>query len=79
MDKLKKTVFKLAESEGLKVLGVTQGKKHRYVVVANDLGWTMEQTLHNGNKFNNISLNNLRADLHRFAKGNEHNLRNVTK
>ena len=79
MDKLLRTVTSLAENEGLKVLGITAGSKHRYLIVSNSLGWTMQQTLHKGSKFNNVSLNNIRSDLRRFARGDEHNLRNVTK
>ena len=74
MDKLQRTILKIAEEEGLKVLGVTHGGKHRFIVVSNSLGWTMKQRLHEGNKLKDIDLRNQRADFRRFAKGSSHNL-----
>ena len=79
MDKLQKTAIKLAEEEGLKVLGMTYGGKHRYLVVSNSLGWTMSETLHTGNNIGASSLRNLKADFKRFARGDTHNLKHIMK
>ena len=79
MDKLQKTILKMAEEEGLKVLGVTHGGKHRFIVVTNSLGWTMRHPLHLGTKLNGIDIRNQRSDLRRFARGSDHNLPFVQK
>ncbi len=79
MDKLQKTILKIAEEEGLKVLGVTHGSKHRFIVVTNSLGWTMKHPLHSGNKLKDIDVRNQRADFRRFAKGHEHHLSFIEK
>lgn len=79
MDKLQRTILKIAEEEGLKILGVTHGSKHRFIVVANDLGWTLSQPLHLGNKLKAVNIRNQRADFRRFAKGQVQNLHNIVK
>lgn len=79
MDRLQRNIIKLAEAEGLKVLGITKGSKHRFVIVSNSLGWKLSQSIHSGNKYNDTGLNNLKADFKRFARGMAHNLHGVTK
>lgn len=79
MDKLQRTILKIAEEEGLKVLGVTRGSKHRFIVVTNNLGWTLSHPLHSGNRLKEIDIRNQRADFRRFAKGQVQHLHGVLK
>lgn len=79
MDRLVRDLVKVAEEEGLKVLGVTRGGKHRFVVVVNDLGWKMSRTISSGSKISAINMKNARSDFKRFAHGQDYGLRHVEK
>lgn len=79
MDRLQREILRIAEEEGLKVLGVSHRGKHRFIVVTNKLGWTLRQPLHAGNKIKDVNMRNQRADFRRFSRGSDHNLSFVEK